>query len=90
MKKVLLDDRFLAVVLLILFIPIHLFALGEIPAGKPVYVMCQSGLRSYIACRILIQNGFECFNFSGGFGFYESITGDKVLTETSYPCGMDK
>ena len=62
----------------------------ELEKGKPVYVMCQSGLRSYIACRILMQNGFECFNFSGGFGFYESITGDKVLTETSYLCGMDK
>ena len=24
--------------------------LGEIEAGKPVYVICQSGLRSYIAC----------------------------------------
>ena len=33
--------------------------LGELEAGKPVYVMCQSGLRSYIACRILAQNGFD-------------------------------
>ena len=33
MKRLLTDNRFLAVVLLILFIPIHLFALGEIPAG---------------------------------------------------------
>ena len=29
--------------------------LGEIAPGKPVYVMCQSGLRSYLACRILAQ-----------------------------------
>ena len=43
--------------------------LGELEAGKPVYVMCQSGLRSYIACRILAQNGFECYNFSGGYRF---------------------
>ena len=27
--------------------------IGEIEAGKPVYVICQSGLRSYIATRIL-------------------------------------
>ena len=27
--------------------------LEEIPKEKPVYVMCQSGLRSYIATRIL-------------------------------------
>ena len=26
--------------------------LTELCAGKPVYVMCQSGLRSYLACRI--------------------------------------
>ena len=29
--------------------------LREVPVGKPVYVICQSGLRSYIACRILAQ-----------------------------------
>ena len=27
--------------------------LSELPKGKTVYVICQSGLRSYIACRIL-------------------------------------
>ena len=41
--------------------------LGEIAPGKPVYVMCQSGLRSYLACRILAQNGYDCYNFSGGY-----------------------
>lgn len=38
--------------------------LNEIDVNKPVYVMCQSGLRSYIACRILTQYGYECYNFS--------------------------
>ena len=42
--------------------------LREVPAGKPVYVICQSGLRSYIACRILAQQGFKCYNLSGGWG----------------------
>lgn len=32
--------------------------LDEIPKEKPVYVMCQSGLRSYIATRILEGNGY--------------------------------
>ena len=32
---------------------------GSCPAGKPVYVICQSGLRSYIACRILAQQGLR-------------------------------
>ena len=44
--------------------------LGELDKVKPVYVMCQSGLRSYLACRILTQNGFDCYNFSGGYRFY--------------------
>ena len=44
--------------------------LRELDKAKPVYVMCQSGLRSYLACRILTQNGFECYNFSGGYRFY--------------------
>ena len=44
--------------------------LGELDKGSPVYVMCQSGLRSYLACCILTQNGFDCYNFSGGYRFY--------------------
>ena len=46
--------------------------LGELDKGSPVYVMCQSGLRSYLACRILTQNGFDCYNFSGGYRFYDA------------------
>ncbi len=64
--------------------------LNELEKEKTVYVMCQSGLRSYIACRIMTQSGFDCYNFSGGYRFYKSAAGEKMLTETSYPCGMDK
>ncbi len=64
--------------------------LSEIDKEKTVYVMCQSGLRSYIACRIMMQSGFDCYNFSGGYRFYKSAMGEKTLTEKSYPCGMDK
>lgn len=64
--------------------------LNEIPENKKVYVMCQSGLRSYIACRILTQNGFDCYNFSGGYRFYESIENGKKQAESIYPCGMCK
>lgn len=32
--------------------------LDELDKSKPVYVICQSGLRSYIASRILMGNGF--------------------------------
>ena len=64
--------------------------LGEIEIGKPVYVICQSGLRSYIACRILAGNGFDCYNFSGGFRFYDAVMHDRCLIETASACGMDK
>jgi rhodanese-related sulfurtransferase len=64
--------------------------IGEIEKDKPVYVICQSGLRSYIACRILEGNGFEAYNFSGGFRFYDAVINDRALIEKAYSCGMDK
>lgn len=62
--------------------------LGEIPRGKTVYVMCQSGLRSYIACRILAQNGFDCLNFSGGYRFYECVAQERFCQDVNTPCGL--
>ncbi|MBO5319233.1 MAG: FAD-dependent oxidoreductase [Ruminococcus sp.] len=53
----------------------------EIPRDKPVYVHCHSGLRSYIACRILIGNGYECFNLAGGWRLYESVINEKTVPE---------
>ena len=64
--------------------------INEIDDSKPVYVICQSGLRSYIACRILTQNGFDCYNFSGGYRFYASVIHEKQMSECIYPCGMEK
>lgn len=64
--------------------------LNEIDKDKPVYVICQSGLRSYIACRILEGNGYDAYNFSGGFRFYDTVVNDRALIESSHPCGMDK
>ena len=64
--------------------------LGEIDRSRPVYVICQSGLRSYIACRILSQNGFDCYNFSGGYRFYASVTEDLEMSGRTFPCGMDR
>ena len=64
--------------------------LDEIEKGKPVYVICQSGLRSYIATRILVGNGYECYNFAGGYRFYDIVTNDKCLIESASLCGMDR
>lgn len=64
--------------------------LAELAPAKPVYVMCQSGLRSYLACRILAQHGFTCYNFTGGYRFYEAVTTDHRQSQQAFACGMDK
>ena len=64
--------------------------LDEVGKGRPVYVICQSGLRSYIACRILAGHGYEAYNFAGGFRFYNTVVNDRRLNESALPCGMDR
>ena len=64
--------------------------LDRLDPSKPVYVMCQSGLRSYLACRLLTQRGFDCWNFSGGYRFYQMVNGDRLACASSYPCGMER
>ena len=64
--------------------------LGELDKTKKIYVMCQSGLRSYLATRILMQNGFDAYNFAGGFRLYSSIKNEETLSKQCYTCGMDK
>ena len=58
--------------------------LAELDPAKPVYVMCQSGLRSYLACRILAQYGFTCYNFTGGYRFYEAVTTDHRQSQQAF------
>ncbi|MDD7733988.1 MAG: FAD-dependent oxidoreductase [Firmicutes bacterium] len=64
--------------------------LDEIEKDKPVYVICQSGIRSYIATRILEGAGYTTYNFAGGFRYYEAVMHDRNLVETATACGMDK
>lgn len=63
--------------------------IGEIPAGKPVYIICQSGLRSYIAARILAGRGYDVYNFAGGYRYYATVVKDKLCAERSTACGKD-
>ena len=64
--------------------------LGELDKAKKIYVMCQSGLRSYLATRILMQNGFDAYNFAGGYRLYSSIKNEEQLSKQCYSCGMEK
>ena len=58
--------------------------ISEIPKDKPIYVHCHSGLRSYIACRILSGNGYDCYNLAGGWRLYKSVINEKTVPE--YVC----
>ena len=64
--------------------------LDELDRSKPVYVNCQTGLRSYLACRLLTQYGFTCAHLSGGYSFYQVVTKEQQTARSAYPCGMEK
>lgn len=63
---------------------------NELDKNKKIYVMCQSGLRSYLASRILMQNGFDVYNFSGGYRLYHLLSNEEIVSKECLPCGMDK
>ena len=61
----------------------------ELPEDKKIYVNCHSGLRSYIACRILSANGYDCYNFSGGYRLYAAVCGEaEEASVPRHPCGI--
>lgn len=64
--------------------------LSELDIKKDIYVICQSGLRSYIASRILAQNGFNVYNFAGGYRLYSAIKNEELTSEECFPCGKNK
>jgi NADPH-dependent 2,4-dienoyl-CoA reductase/sulfur reductase-like enzyme/peroxiredoxin family protein/rhodanese-related sulfurtransferase/TusA-related sulfurtransferase len=41
--------------------------LSQLPKDKEILAFCQVGLRGYLACRILLANGFQCRNLTGGY-----------------------
>ena len=53
--------------------------LNEIPQNTAINVYCGVGIRSYIACRILMQNEFVARNISGGFITYCSYENRELL-----------
>ncbi|MDR0704418.1 MAG: CoA-disulfide reductase [Planctomycetaceae bacterium] len=52
--------------------------LDELDRLKNIYVTCQIGVRGYAATRILVQNGFDAYDLSGGFRLWRSIFGAKT------------
>jgi NADPH-dependent 2,4-dienoyl-CoA reductase/sulfur reductase-like enzyme/peroxiredoxin family protein/rhodanese-related sulfurtransferase/TusA-related sulfurtransferase len=67
--------------------------LGELPKDKEVLAFCQVGLRGYLACRILSQNGVACRNLTGGYKTYGQVMGlmsskPKILREIKEDTGQ--
>ncbi len=49
--------------------------LDEIPRDKKIIAFCGVGLRAHVACRILMQHGFdEVYNLSGGLKTFETAS----------------
>lgn len=57
--------------------------LNELPRDKELLVACQVGLRGYLACRILSQNGFRCRNLTGGYKTYRDFIGIHLQPENA-------
>lgn len=53
--------------------------ISEIPKDQPVIVSCHSGLRSYIAERLLKQNGYKVKNLDGAFALYSTIRPERII-----------
>lgn len=53
--------------------------LSEVPKNQPIIVSCHSGLRSYLAERILKQNGYKAKNLDGAFALYSTVRAEKVV-----------
>lgn len=51
---------------------------SELNSGQPYLVYCQVGMRGYLATRILLQNGFQVRNLSGGFFSWRQAQGPTV------------
>lgn len=55
-------------------------SLDRLDATKKYYLNCRSGLRSYVAARMMSQKGFDVTNIRGGYNFFNA-TIKKVLKE---------
>jgi rhodanese-related sulfurtransferase len=60
--------------------------LDELPRDRELVVYCQSGQRSYYACRLLTQHGFRARNLTGAYRTWKSaLAGGYSQTVESPP-----
>ena len=53
--------------------------LDELSKEKEYLVCCRVGMRAYLACRLLVQYGFNCRNLTGGYTTYQRMVGIPAL-----------
>lgn len=53
--------------------------LGELDKSQSYIVSCHSGLRSYVAERILKQAGFEVANLDGAYALYQMVKPEDLI-----------
>ncbi|MGT2754359.1 FAD-dependent oxidoreductase [Streptococcus ovis] len=53
--------------------------LDELDKSQEYIVSCHSGLRSYIAERILKQNGFNVQNLDGAYSLYNTVRPEEII-----------
>jgi rhodanese-related sulfurtransferase len=53
--------------------------LDDLPRSSTIHVYCGVGIRSYIAYRILVQNGFDVRNLPGGYMTYRAVANGSQL-----------
>lgn len=54
--------------------------LDELPRGRTLIAYCHSGQRSYYACRLLSQHGFDCASLTGSYKTWKSAQASPVAT----------
>jgi NADPH-dependent 2,4-dienoyl-CoA reductase/sulfur reductase-like enzyme/rhodanese-related sulfurtransferase/TusA-related sulfurtransferase len=62
--------------------------LSEIPKGKSIIAYCEVGYRSYLATRILLQNGYDdAYDLTGGFKTFEmaNMTTEEIIASCGAP-----
>lgn len=64
--------------------------MDEFPKDKEIIIFCKVGLRGYLACRILMQNGYNNVrNLSGGYTTYSSAIGEQTNGDARGAEGAD-
>jgi rhodanese-related sulfurtransferase len=51
----------------------------ELPRDKQIVAFCETGQRSYFACRYLAQNGFHVHNLTGSYRTWETANREQAL-----------